>query len=61
MPNILQVTIDIRLDPRLVPARVQTAEGGLREESEIEYADETDIYRVADAKAEQRLQVERAD
>ena len=28
----VQVTIDIRLDPRLVPAGVQTAEGGLREE-----------------------------
>ena len=32
----VQVTIDIRLDPRLVPAGVRTAEGGLREEGTSE-------------------------
>lgn len=32
----VQVTIDIRLDPRLVPAGVRTAEGGLREDSTSE-------------------------
>lgn len=32
----VQVTIDIRLDPRLVPAGVRTAEGGLRKDSASE-------------------------